>query len=1131
MSIRLESYANLFAANLRLSLRAAAPSLASAAAFFAALTFVAAEARSQFPPPLSPEEGLASISVPEGLCVELVAAEPLVFDPIAFDWGTDGELWVVEMADYPDGDGGRIVRLTDKDGDGRYDRREVFLDGVALVNGVMAWRKGVLVSASPEVFYAEDTDGDGRCDSRTTLFSGFSRSNPQHLMNGFVWGLDGWVHAGGEEGQVAIAFGDEGKSVTLRGDFRFDPDRLAIESESGRTQFGRARNDFDDWFGSTNSDPGFQVTLPERYLVRNPHLAAPSPQQPVSETPGATSVYPSSPTLERFNDLNKAGRFTSACGFSIYRDDLLGEAYRGNSFVAEPVHNLVHREVVARNGTRWISRRAESEASSEFFRSSDPWSRPAMTRTGPDGAIWIADMYRAVIEHPEWIPDEREAQLELHAGNDRGRIYRVVPADRPLRSIPRTKEMSVEELVREMGSSNGTARDMAQMALMWRGDDVARPGLERLAAEAERPAVRVQALSALSSLNVLSDEAIRNAMLDGDAEVRRFAVRVAEARLHESTEVRAALASLCDDPSERVRMQVAFSLGEMPSGSGGDSLASIAVRDGADPEFRAAVFSSATDDLGGFVESLTARIADVPLEVSIEALTLATATADETATKRLLAVLLAPTEDAALRLRQVQTLVELDRALRRRSSSLVRFRESADEALRDVLAGVDAIAEFARGRAADPEAPISERTTSVSLLATLGGSEETQRLESLLAPDVPSELQSAAIDALLLSSPNKASERIFAAWKDLAPASQATAIERLVAVRAGRKSLLQAIASSKLPAAAIDAARRQSLLADDDDEIRELAASALGGPSDEERGRVLERYRPALEMSADAARGAGLFDRQCASCHRLRERGHDVGPDLAALSDRSPEAMLIAILDPNRAVEKKFMGYIAVGSDGRTHQGLLASQAGESVELLAADGKRTKLLASELETLKSSDLSLMPAGFEKDLTPQDLADLIAYLRSSGPERKTFAGNEPRTVEPEGLRGEFWLLAPEAEIYGPTLTFQTERHEFADWKSDADAATWTIDVKRAADYRLSIEYGRASGTDGAVATVEIDGEPRTLELAGTGGDQRFVERSVADVPLRPGQHRVTLRATLPGDEESWRVQSVRLRPLN
>jgi putative membrane-bound dehydrogenase-like protein len=1133
MSTGFEFLANFRMAPSRIvrSFRLTAASLAATAAIQFPLALFAESPRDEFPPPLSPEEGLASLSVPEGLRVELVAAEPLVFDPVAFDWGTDAELWVVEMADYPSGDGGRVVRLTDENDDGRYDRRQVFLDDLPLANGVMAWRDGVLVSASPEILYAEDTNDDGRCDVRQTLFRGFSRSNPQHLMNGFAWGLDGWVHAGGEEGRIEIFAGEAAESITIRGDFRFDPEHLLIEQESGRTQFGRARNDFDDWFGTTNSDPGFQVTLPERYLVRNPHLAAPSPQRPISETPGAARVYPTSPTLERFNDLNKADRFTSACGLSIYRDDLLGEAYRGNSFVAEPVHNLVHREIVSPDGTRWISRRAESEASSEFFRSSDPWSRPAMTRTGPDGAIWIADMYRAVIEHPEWIPDDREAQLDLRAGSDRGRIYRVVPADRPLRPIPRTKEMSVEELVRAIDSPNGPSRDMAHLALAWRGDKRAAEGLVRLAHDAALPAVRVQALGVLSSLDSLDDKTIETAMQDGDAEVRRFAARLAESRLYDSAELRAALTRLADDPSARVRMQVAFSLGTMPAGTSGEPLARIAVRDGADPDLRAAIFSSATTDLSGFVKELAAQIVEAPPEVSIEALALATAVSDDEATSDLLGAILAPTEDVSRRMRQVETLVELDVALRRRSSSLVQFRKSANDGLRKALAGVDDVAAFARSRIEDREAPLSERTLSVRLAATLGTPEDVERLERLLEADVPPEVQSAAIDGLCLASPGKAPELILANWNNLAPASRATALDRLTSVKGWKVNLVEAIASGKLPASSFDVARRQSLLTDDDEEIRTLAASALGGPSDAERGHVVDRYRAALELTADAARGAGLFDRQCAACHRLRERGHEVGPDLAALSDRSPEAMLIAILDPNRAVETKFVGYIAVGSDGRTHQGLLAAEAGGSVELLAADGKRSKLLKSEIVTLKNSGVSLMPAGFEKDLTPQDLADLIAFLRESRPERKTFAGNEPRTVEPEGLRGEFWLLAPQAEIYGPTLTFRTERKDLVDWKSDADAAAWTIDVKRTGTYRLSVEYGRAATTGGAVATVEIDGEPRTIELTGTGGDERYVERAVADAHLEAGQRRVLLRATSTGDENTWRPQAVRLRPID
>src|SRR5207249_2592987 len=200
------------------------------------------------------------------------------------------------------------------------------------------------------------------------------------------------------------------------------------------------------------------------------HVAAPDPRVPVSVTPGAAAVYPVSRTLPRFNDFNAANRFTSACSPIVYRDDLFGPHFAGNTFVSEPVHNLVHREVMTQSGFTFTSRRFLDEQKSEFLASSDNWFRPTMIQTGPDGALWIADMYRHVIEHPEWIPKDWQRKLDLRAGHDKGRIYRVFPVGSKPRAIPRLDKLDTAGLVAALDSPNGWQRDMAQQMLLWRND-------------------------------------------------------------------------------------------------------------------------------------------------------------------------------------------------------------------------------------------------------------------------------------------------------------------------------------------------------------------------------------------------------------------------------------------------------------------------------------------------------------------------------------------------------------------------------------------------------------------------------------------------------------------------------------
>ncbi|MEO6809346.1 MAG: PVC-type heme-binding CxxCH protein, partial [Isosphaeraceae bacterium] len=336
----------------------------------------------EMPPPLSPEEGVRSLRVKPGLRAELVASEPLVVDPVAIDWGTDGKLWVCEMRDYPSGidgnwkPGGQINVLEDTNGDGKYDKSTVFLDGLPFPTGVMAWRKGALICAAPEIIYAEDTDGDGKADVRKVVYRGFATENYQARVNGLSYNLDNWVY--GANGLIGgtIRGMASGKEVNIGGrDFRIKPDTGVVEPASGLTQQGRVHDDEGNQFGGNNSILLQHYPLPDHASRRNPHVAPPAPAVYVPKDPDSRQVFPASRTIERFNHPESANRVTSACGIGIYRDDLLGEEYTGNAFICEPVHNLVHREVLKADGVTVAGHRASDDQESEFLASTDNWFR------------------------------------------------------------------------------------------------------------------------------------------------------------------------------------------------------------------------------------------------------------------------------------------------------------------------------------------------------------------------------------------------------------------------------------------------------------------------------------------------------------------------------------------------------------------------------------------------------------------------------------------------------------------------------------------------------------------------------------------------------------------------------------
>ncbi|MCA9066801.1 MAG: hypothetical protein KDA96_27225, partial [Planctomycetaceae bacterium] len=448
-------------------------------------------------PPRSPEESMQLAHVREGYELQLVAAEPLVKDPVAIDWGPDGRLWVAEMADYPSGmdnngkPGGRIrvLQHSGEDPGGPYDTSTIFLNDVPFPTGVMVWGKGVLITAAPEIIYAEDTDGDGKADVRQTLYSGFLEGNQQLRVNGLRWGLDNWIycasgshHAGyGADSQI-LSHVTRTKTAVGSRDFRIRPNEGLIDPQSGPSQFGRNRDAWGNWFGEQNSYPLWHYVLEDPYIRRNPMFAPPNPRHLM--TPGNPPVYAAAAPEKRFHSFEQSGRFTSACSGMVYVDDLLFAANpdSGDSsalatqhaFTCEPFSNLVQHHLLIDDGVSFRLERDPVEVGkTDFFASEDRWCRPVMVRTGPEGALWIVDMYRYMIEHPQWLPKEGQDELRpfFRSGDDRGRIYRIVPKgsqdtsngqSKFARLYPRLDKSTAEQLVAELESSHGWRRDTAQ---------------------------------------------------------------------------------------------------------------------------------------------------------------------------------------------------------------------------------------------------------------------------------------------------------------------------------------------------------------------------------------------------------------------------------------------------------------------------------------------------------------------------------------------------------------------------------------------------------------------------------------------------------------------------------------------
>ena len=564
---------------------------------------------------LSLDEALKTFTIPQGLTLSVVAAEPLISDPVNMTVGVDGRLWVVQMGDYPRGldekgqPGGKVVVLSDTNGDGRYDESKIFLDGLPYPTGVFPYRDGAFVSAAPEIFFAKDTDGDGKADTRDVYFSGFKLANPQHRINGFAYGLDGWLYCASGDFSEDVVCHKTGENINMSGrDMRFHPDTGKMQTVSGRSQFGRTRNDYWEWFGNNNSLPLFHFPLDDQDLLRNPFVPSPSPYVLVS--PVAAPVFPTSRTVDRFNDLDRVNRVTSGCGPAIVRDSRFGDDLDGDGLFCEPVHNCVSRVSLTPNGATFKGERATAELHSEFFSSTDNWFRPVKVINAPDGSLWVADMYRHVIEHPQWIPEAWQAQLDVRAGADKGRIYRLASQSQPPAKITDLTKLSTKDLAEVLRDSNGARRDLAQQLLVERNDQAALPGIDAILESKASAPVLIQALCTRKLLAPGDVAPLSKLLTHAEPRVRRACIDLVGRSEPTDAALKASLLKLVSDPDLRVRLQLAIVLGQWKSPDASNALAALALADIDDDWMRAAVLSSARGQADQILATLIKSAAD-----------------------------------------------------------------------------------------------------------------------------------------------------------------------------------------------------------------------------------------------------------------------------------------------------------------------------------------------------------------------------------------------------------------------------------------------------------------------------------------------------------------------------------------
>ena len=995
-------------------------------------------------PPKNPQASQQSFVTKAGFRMELLAAEPLVMDPVAMEYDEYGRAWVVEMSDYPytdrnkdkpftdksdDAPIGRVRVLFDDNRDGRFDRTTIFAEGLSWPTGLAFWKGGVYIAATPEVVYLKDTDGDFRADERRPVFAGFRKFNIQAVMNNLRWGLDHQIYgAGGTNGGTITRVADStAKPLRMTSqDFRFQPVTESIELITGGARFGQTFDDGGNRFLCNIRNPIRQLVFDDHYMDRNPFSGVTAPIHDVAAAGDTLPIYRLSQP-EPWRTLNAgrlaadrmsvsprsesvaAGFVTSACGVTLYRGSAYPSDYYGQMFLGEVAANVIHRQRLTPDGMVFRGERLDER--SEFVSSTDNWFRPVNFVNAPDGTLHVLDMYRETIEHPWSIPDDLKSRLDLENGRDRGRIYRLEPpgfaiSERINEATEFPGNSSTEELVVMLSHPDGWWRDTAHRLLFERHDlsavpllraslnapvpDAAQTDTSELNMPSQRIAAagRVLALWTLHSLSSLRPEDLVITMRDPSEVVREHSIRLMEPFLKENAELRSLVVNAAHSDSSRVRCQAALSLGSTLDESVIAALVSIAVRDEKNAWTRSALLTLDPALMTSFADRiLTHRLgsSEPPLQTLRGVVAAITERGDNDELARVLhsagRCSQSQSPQSAVAYQRAVVLGICDR-LRHRTTTLTELVKAI--AAEDV-SWVETLMQQAGSTALDESLSIDERIQSIQLLGYSEYSSGSAPLLNLLTPTQPQPIQFAAVTAIAGTADQRVPEELLTRWKSLTPPTRIEVVQQLMSRPAWVPVVLSALETdpqhTALSVSDIPIARRSLLLKHADPEIRRRAERVFGKEPVGNRTAVVNSYQPALAMTGNAERGREIVKKNCLTCHRLNGTGQDLGPQLETIRHRSPADILLHILDPNREVSPNFLEYIVLRKDGLTTTGLIMSETSTTITLRRPEGLEETVSRRDIESLTTTGRSLMPEGLEKQLTVEAMADLLAALKS------------------------------------------------------------------------------------------------------------------------------------------------------
>lgn len=940
-------------------------------------------------PPLSPQQAIAKMTVPEGFTVELVAAEPDLQNPVAMTFDERGRIWVTESFEYPRSEPGpgrdRIKILEDTDADGRVDKVTVFAEGLNIPSGIAVGYGGVWVANAPDILFLQDTDGDLRADRSEVVVTGFGRSDTHELPNSFTWGPDGWLYGlNGVFNHCHVK--QDGREYRFNAAmFRIDPRtrRFELFAEGTSNPWGIAFDTEGSAFVSACVIDHLWHITESGYYHRQ---AGPYP--------------PFTWKIESI--VEHTHQLAAYCGIHYFDSDAYPPEYRGKLYMGNIHGNCINADALERRGSTY-----RGTSGPDLLTANDVWFMPIVQKTGPDGCLYVLDWY----DRYHCYQDARRDPLGVDRGH--GRLYRIRYNDTPRAAPFNLAEESDAQLVARLASPNVFYRDLAQRLLAERATPQSRAELQRLVLdEGAKHTTRMHALWALLGGGPLDEKFHQALLAHGNASLRAWGVRAAGNLPQLAEPLASKVAALAGDESADVRLQAIIAAGKRPKlDLLAVALAALGATGGDDPllpriawenlnpnlpqrggELAAAVVENGLADKPAVAVLLPKAIDRLavhrPLDVASVARLLELLLSNDTTTEQAreaLALLSARVNNGELHAASLDELASrlhgVLAPLLANERHVLHFEAAM---LAAALRQPEGLAVARRAFAASA-ASQDRRVRALDALVAAGDENLLAAVDALLASGNARELplRQHTLAALGRFDSPRVAEVVLEHYPGMAPRLKPQAIELLVTRPEWSRRLLAAIEAEQVPSAALNVNQVRALLSSDDESLAEQVRAIWGTvrlSRDPAREQVIDQVRQMLAATpGDPHKGQLVFQKVCGQCHEIYGQGHKVGPDITRNGRNDYAQLLSNVLDPSLVIGADYQAHLLATGDGRVLTGLLVEDSPQRVVLKVQGGKQEVVPRENIELMERSGLSMMPEGLEKQLTQQELIDLFAYL--------------------------------------------------------------------------------------------------------------------------------------------------------